>query len=98
MAPFLRRAGGESCGVSRGIEEVNPTLAKDAPRFFRYSFIALMVSFLETELDKICHHVGRKRELSVDQVSQELSGNGRVKRAKRFLKNQLKDQFQDPGI
>lgn len=83
---------------SPSLEELNPFFAIDFPRYLRYSFIALLVSFLETQLQEICIEKGNQKGLTEDEVKRELSGEGKVKKAKKFLKEQLVDQFSDsPG-
>ena len=83
---------------SLSLEELNPFFAIDFPRYLRYSFIALLVSFLETQLQEICIEKGSQKGLKEDEVKRKLSGEGKVKKAKKFLKEQLVDRFSDsPG-
>ncbi|MDA2929189.1 hypothetical protein MYX84_04435 [Acidobacteria bacterium AH-259-O06] len=80
-------------GSDLSLELVNPIVARDFPRYLRYSFIALLVSFAETQLEELCIEVGRRKSLSEEEVKGSLSGLGKVKKTKDFLKKNLREDF-----
>lgn len=83
----------ETLGSGFSLESVNPIIARDFPRYLRYSFIALLVSFTEDHLQELCIEVGKCKSLSEKDVKDALKENGKVKNSKRFMKEHLKDYF-----
>ena len=83
----------QSPGSALSLELVNPIVARDFPRYLRYSFIALLVSFTESQLQELCIEVGRRNNLPEEEVKNSLRGPGKVKESKRFLKKHLADNF-----
>lgn len=83
----------ETLGSGFSLESVNPIIARDFPRYLRYSFIALLVSFTEDHLQELCIEVGKCKGLSEKEVKDALKENGKVKNSKHFMKEHLKDYF-----
>ena|SRR2546428_53078 len=54
----------QTLGSGVSLESVNPIVARDFPRYLRYSFIALLVSFAENELEELCIEMGQDKGLS----------------------------------
>ena len=80
-------------GAGLTLEEINPVVLHEYPRYLRYSYIALLVAFFEKRLRQICVEVGKKKGLTESQVRDEIRGEGMVRKAKRFLKKHLQGQF-----
>lgn len=49
------------------LRKFNPFLAEDFPRYQRYSFIALLCSYTETQLEDVCFQLGKRRKLPPKQ-------------------------------
>jgi hypothetical protein len=80
-------------GSGLSLELVNPIVARDFSRYLRYSFIALLVSFAESQLQELCIEVGKRKTLSEEEVKNFLGGFGKIKKSKDFLKNHLEGLF-----
>jgi len=86
----------EILGHGLTLEELNPVVLHEYPRYLRYSYIALLVAFFEKRLRQICVEVGKRKGLIESQVREEIRGEGMVRKAKKFLKGHLQGQFK-PG-
>ena len=54
-------------GSQVSLESFNPIVAKDFPRYLRYSFIMLLYSFVENQLEVLCINIGSNHNLSEDK-------------------------------
>lgn len=89
----VRQRIDENVGQGLTLEEVNPIVLHEYPRYLRYSYVALLVALFEKRLRQICIEVGKTRKLTESQVREEVRGEGMVRKAKKFLKRHLQGQF-----
>lgn len=75
------------------IAEIDPMRATEFPKYLRYSFVGLLVSFIEIQLEAVCEEIGERLNLPPGDRYQELKArNPRptvMERSKGFLRKHL---------